>query len=265
MSKKYNVAVVGATGLVGETMISILEERNFPVDKLHLLASSRSAGKTLKFGKQKITVQDLSTFDFKGVDIGLFSAGGSVSAEHAPRAAKAGCVVIDNTSWFRQEEDIPLVVPEVNPEAIAGYKNRGIIANPNCSTIQMLVALKPLRDAFGIHRIIVSTYQAVSGAGRRHMEDLAKQTALLMNGRPADSKSPWPSGCTMIRMSSISIGVWSSCSAPYSATKRIASPTTPAVVEPRPWPWPHLRWTIFPSIQCPAIRNRRWTWASAGT
>jgi aspartate-semialdehyde dehydrogenase len=188
MSKKYNVAVVGATGLVGETMMSILEERNFPVGDIHLLASSRSAGETLKFGKRKVTVRDLSTFDFKGVDIGLFSAGGSVSAEYAPRAAEAGCVVIDNTSFFRQVEDIPLVVPEVNPEAIAAYTNHGIIANPNCSTIQMLVALKPLRDAFGIHRIIVSTYQAVSGAGRRHMEDLAKQTALLMNGRPTDSE-----------------------------------------------------------------------------
>jgi aspartate-semialdehyde dehydrogenase len=188
MSKKYNVAVVGATGLVGETMLSILEERKFPVDELHLLASSRSAGETLKFGARRITVQDLANFDFKGVDIGLFSAGGSVSDVYAPRAADAGCVVIDNTSRFRQEEDIPLVVPEVNPQALAAYTNRRIIANPNCSTIQMLVALKPLHDAFGISRIVVSTYQAVSGAGRRHMEDLARQTALLMNGRPFESE-----------------------------------------------------------------------------
>lgn len=188
MSKTYNVAVVGATGLVGETMISVLEERKFPVNELTLLASSRSAGEVVKFGTRRVTVQDLENFDFAGIDIALFSAGGSVSDVHAPRAADAGCIVIDNTSRFRQEEDIPLVVPEVNPEALAGYRNRGIIANPNCSTIQMLVALKPIYDAVGIDRIVVSTYQAVSGAGRRHMEDLARQTALLMNGRPFESE-----------------------------------------------------------------------------
>lgn len=188
MSEKFNVAVVGATGLVGETMISVLEERKFPVDELHLLASSRTAGKVVKFGNKRVTVQDLATFDFKGVDIGLFSAGSSVSEEYAPKAADAGCVVIDNTSRFRREKDIPLIVPEVNPEALVGYTNRRIIANPNCSTIQMLVALKPLYDAVGIEKIVVSTYQAVSGAGRRHMEDLAKQTALMMNGRPFESE-----------------------------------------------------------------------------
>jgi len=188
MSKTYNVAVVGATGLVGETMIKILEQRKFPVGDLHLLASSRSAGETIKFGRRKIQVGDLAEFDFADTQIGLFSAGGSVSGEHAPRAAEAGCVVIDNTSRFRYEDDIPLVVPEVNPEAIASYRNRGIIANPNCSTIQMLVALKPIYDEAGIERIVVSTYQAVSGAGRRHMEDLARQTALLMNGKPFESE-----------------------------------------------------------------------------
>jgi len=188
MSEKFNVAVVGATGLVGEAMISILEERKFPVDELHLLASSRSAGKVVMFGTKRIIVQDLADFDFKGVDIALFSAGSGVSEEYAPKAADAGCVVIDNTSRFRQDKDIPLVVPEVNPEALAGYVNRKIIANPNCSTIQMLVALKPLHDAVGIQKIVVSTYQAVSGAGRRHVEDLAKQTALMMNGRPFESE-----------------------------------------------------------------------------
>jgi len=188
MSKTYDVAVVGATGLVGETMISVLEQRKFPVGELHLLASSRSAGQTMTFRNKKVRVKDLAEFDFTGVQIGLFSAGGSVSGEHAPRAAAAGCVVIDNTSRFRQDADIPLVVPEVNPGAIAEYRNRGIIANPNCSTIQMLVALKPIYDEGGIERIVVSTYQAVSGAGRRHMEDLARQTALLMNGKPFESE-----------------------------------------------------------------------------
>jgi aspartate-semialdehyde dehydrogenase len=183
MSKLYDVAVVGATGAVGEAMISILEERNFPVGKLYPLASSRSAGKTVMFRGKPVAVTDLAEFDFSQAQIGLFSAGGSISAEFAPKAGAAGCVVIDNTSHFRQEEDIPLVVPEVNPEALAGYTRRNIIANPNCSTIQMLVALKPIYDAVGIERINVATYQAVSGTGKEAIEELASQTAHLLNGQ----------------------------------------------------------------------------------
>ena len=185
MSKLYDVAVVGATGAVGEAMISILEQRNFPVGKLYPLASSRSAGKTVMFRGKSVAVTDLAEFDFSKVQIGLFSAGGSISAEFAPKAGAAGCVVIDNTSHFRQEEDIPLVVPEVNPEALAGYTRRNIIANPNCSTIQMLVALKPIYDAVGIERINVATYQAVSGTGKEAIEELASQTARLLNGQEA--------------------------------------------------------------------------------
>ena len=187
MSKKYNVAVVGATGLVGETMARVLEERDFPVEDFFPLASERSAGAKLRFGKREHTVGILDEFDFAGADIAMFSAGGSVSADHAPRAAAAGCVVIDNTSQFRYDDDVPLVVPEVNPDALAQFRQRNIIANPNCSTIQMLVALKPLRDAAGIERIDVATYQSVSGAGRSHMEELARQTALLLNGKPVES------------------------------------------------------------------------------
>ncbi len=185
MSKKFNVAVVGATGAVGETMLSILQERNFPVENIYALASSRSAGSTIRFNGKTVVVEELEKFDFKGVDIGLFSPGASVSKIHAPRAAEAGCVVVDNTSEFRYVDDIPLVVPEVNPHAIADYKNKGIIANPNCSTIQMLVALKPIHDAATIERINVCTYQAVSGTGKEAIEELAKQTAELLNGRPA--------------------------------------------------------------------------------
>jgi len=188
MSKQYNVAVVGATGAVGETMISILEQRNFPVAELYPLASSRSAGKTVSFKGKQIVIQDLAEFDFSQADIGLFSAGGSVSKDFAPKAAEAGCVVIDNTSHFRRDDDIPLVVPEVNPEALAGYSRRNIIANPNCSTIQMLVALKPIYDAVGIERINVATYQAVSGTGKEAIEELAGQTARLLNGQPAEAK-----------------------------------------------------------------------------
>jgi aspartate-semialdehyde dehydrogenase len=184
MSRTFNVAVVGATGAVGETMLSILEEREFPVGKLYALASKRSAGRTVEFRGRSVDVQDLETFDFKGVEIGLFSPGASVSKIYAPKAAAAGCVVIDNTSQFRYDPDIPLVVPEVNPHAVAGYKNRGIIANPNCSTIQMLVALKPLHDAARIERINVCTYQSVSGTGKEAMEELARQTANLLNGKP---------------------------------------------------------------------------------
>jgi len=181
MSKEFDVAVVGATGAVGETMVSILEQRNFPVRNLYPLASSRSAGSKIQFKGKNITVQDLATFDFSQAQIGLFSAGGSVSADYAPKAAGAGCVVVDNTSHFRYDDDIPLVVPEVNPHAIANYKNRGIIANPNCSTIQMLVALKPIYDAVGIERINVATYQAVSGTGKEAIEELAAQTTALLN------------------------------------------------------------------------------------
>jgi len=181
MSKEFDVAVVGATGAVGETMVSILEQRKFPVRNLYPLASSRSAGSKIQFKGKNITVQDLATFDFSQAQIGLFSAGGSVSADYAPKAAAAGCVVVDNTSHFRYDDDIPLVVPEVNPHAIANYKNRGIIANPNCSTIQMLVALKPIYDAVGIERINVATYQAVSGTGKEAIEELAAQTTALLN------------------------------------------------------------------------------------
>jgi aspartate-semialdehyde dehydrogenase len=184
MSKGYRVAVLGATGLVGDTMISVLEERDFPVSELFPLASNRSLGKTVQLKGKSYPVLDVATFDFSKADIGLFSAGASVSAQYAPIAAAAGCVVIDNTSQFRYEDDIPLVVPEVNPHAIARYKTRGIIANPNCSTIQMLVALKPLHDAAGITRINVATYQSVSGAGKEAVDELAQQTAELLNGRP---------------------------------------------------------------------------------
>jgi aspartate-semialdehyde dehydrogenase len=188
MTQTYNIAVVGATGAVGEAMIAILEERNFPVGTLYPLASSRSAGKSIKFHGKSIRVTDLAEFDFSQVQIGLFSAGGDISQEYAPKAAAAGCVVVDNTSHFRREPDIPLIVPEVNPEALAGYSVRNIIANPNCSTIQMLVALKPIYDAVGIERINVATYQAVSGTGKEAIEELAGQTARLLNGKEVECK-----------------------------------------------------------------------------
>jgi len=183
MNREYDVAVVGATGAVGEAMISILEERNFPVRKLYLLASARSAGKSIMFHGKSVRVTDLAEFDFSQVQIGLFSAGASISEKFAPIAAAAGCVVVDNTSQFRRDEDVPLIVPEVNIEALAGYSARNIIANPNCSTIQMLVALKPIYDAVGIERINVATYQAVSGTGKEAIEELAGQTASLLNGQ----------------------------------------------------------------------------------
>ena len=188
MSKAWNVAVLGATGLVGEMLLTVLEERKFPVQELFPLASERSLGKTVKFNGRAVRVIDAASFDFKRAQLGLFSAGGEVSADYAPKAAAAGCVVIDNTSHFRYEADIPLVVPEVNAAAIAQYTQRGIIANPNCSTIQMLVALKPIYDAVGIERINVATYQSVSGAGRKAVEELAEQTAQLLNGRPVEPK-----------------------------------------------------------------------------
>lgn len=184
MSRQWRVAVVGATGLVGETMIQVLAERKFPVKELFPLASSRSTGKTVEFEGRHYRVEDLASFDFSRADIALFSAGSEISAEYAPKAAAAGCVVIDNTSQFRYEADVPLVVPEVNPHAIAQFRNRNIIANPNCSTIQMVVALKPIHDAVGIERINVATYQSVSGAGKDAVEELAGQTAALLNGRP---------------------------------------------------------------------------------
>ncbi len=186
MTKTYDVAVVGATGAVGEAHIEILEQREFPVGSLYLLASERSAGQFVKFGDKSVRVGLLEQFDFSNVQIALFSAGASVSAEYVPKAVAAGCVVIDNTSHFRYDDDIPLVVPEVNPHAVAGYKQRGIIANPNCSTIQMLVALKPIYDAVGIETITVSTYQSVSGSGRRGVTELAGQTARLLNGLQAE-------------------------------------------------------------------------------
>lgn len=186
MSEKYDVAVVGATGAVGEAMLEILAQRKFPVGKVHALASERSIGKTVKFGNRDLPVSDLAEFDFSQVKIGLFSAGAAVSAKYAPIAASAGCVVIDNTSQFRYDDSIPLVVPEVNAHMIAAYKDHGIIANPNCSTIQLVVALKPIYDAVGIERINVATYQSVSGAGRSAVEELARQSAAMLNGRPVE-------------------------------------------------------------------------------
>ena len=186
MSKTFDVAVVGATGAVGETMLEILHERNFPVGEVHALASSRSAGKRVAFGEKQLVVKDLAEFDFNTVQIGLFSPGASVSKIYAPLAAAAGCVVIDNTSQFRYDDDKPLIVPEVNAHAMAKYKDTGIIANPNCSTIQMLVALKPIHDAARITRLNVATYQAVSGTGKEAIEELGGQTARLLNAQPID-------------------------------------------------------------------------------
>ena len=186
MSKLYNVAVVGATGAVGRTMLSIMEQRKCPVDNLYLLASERSAGEKITYNNKQYIVENLADFDFSKAQIGLFSPGASVSAVYAPKAGAAGCVVIDNTSQFRYEEDIPLIVPEVNAHAIAQYTKTNIIANPNCSTIQMMVALKPIKDAVGIKRINVCTYQAVSGTGKKAIDELAGQTAKLLSGKDAD-------------------------------------------------------------------------------
>lgn len=179
--KKANIAVVGATGAVGETILKIMQERNFPVDQLFPIASSRSAGSKIEFNGEWIVVQDLEKFDFSQAQIALFASGGSTSEVYAPKAVEAGCMVVDNSSHFRYDEDIPLVIPEVNPHAVADYKKRGIIANPNCSTTQMLVALKPIYDAVGIKRINVATYQAVSGTGKDAIQELATQTANLLN------------------------------------------------------------------------------------
>ena len=181
----YKVAVVGASGNVGREMLATLKERNFPISEIVALASARSAGTDVSFGDDDLKIQDLAKYDFKGTDIVLSSAGAKISAEFAPRATAAGAVVIDNTSHYRMDPDVPLVVPEVNPEAIADYKKKGIIANPNCSTIQMVVALKPLHDAATIKRVVVCTYQSVSGAGKEAMDELFNQTrAIFMNGSP---------------------------------------------------------------------------------
>jgi aspartate-semialdehyde dehydrogenase len=187
MSKTYKVAVVGATGAVGEVMLAVLAERKFPVSELVALASERSAGGEVAFGNREVMVRDLATFDPTGVDIALFSAGGAISKQYAPKFAAAGAVVIDNSSAFRQDDDVPLVVAEVNPEMVR-QRPRGIIANPNCSTMQMLVALAPLHRAAGIERINVATYQSVSGTGRRALEELGRQTAGLLNFQPVESE-----------------------------------------------------------------------------
>ncbi|MGH8282287.1 MAG: aspartate-semialdehyde dehydrogenase [Gammaproteobacteria bacterium] len=190
--KTFDVAVVGVTGAVGNAMLEILAERKFPVGKLSALASERSAGKRVGFNGTQLKVENLAKFDFSKIQIALFSPGSKVSMEYAPKAAADGCVVIDNTSCFRYEPDVPLVVPEVNPETVAQYKSRGIIANPNCSTIQMVVALKPIYDAVGIERINVATYQSVSGAGARGIEELARQTARLLNGQTLEPGGKFP-------------------------------------------------------------------------
>jgi len=187
----YVVAVIGATGNVGREILNILYDRRFPVSKVIALASERSVGQEVSFGDDEVLkVEELATFDFKGVDIALSSPGAKISAMHSPRAAAAGCVVIDNTSHFRMDPDVPLVVPEVNPQAIARYKKKGIIANPNCSTIQMVMALKPLHDAFKIKRVVVSTYQSTSGKGKDAMDELFNQTkGIYANQSPAQTKS----------------------------------------------------------------------------
>ena len=186
MKKNFDIAVVGATGAVGQAMLEVLAERQFPVGKVHALASERSVGKTVDFGGKQLTVENLDTFDFSEVQLGIFSPGASVSKIYAPKAAAAGCVVVDNTSQFRNDDDKALVVPEVNRHALDVYTDTNIVANPNCSTIQMVVALKPIHDAVGIKRINVATYQAVSGSGSDGIEELASQTARLLNGKPAE-------------------------------------------------------------------------------
>lgn len=185
-NRTFDIAVLGATGAVGETIISVLEERGFPVGKLYALASEKSAGNSVLFNQKPIVVEDVSTFDFSKVQIGLFSAGSKVSEKYAPIAAEQGCVVIDNTSCFRMDPEVPLIIPEVNASQIAQYVEKNIIANPNCSTIQMLVALKPIYDAVGIDRINVATYQSVSGTGKAAISELANQTAALLSGKNID-------------------------------------------------------------------------------
>ncbi len=190
MSKQYKVAVVGATGAVGEVMLSILAEREFPASDVVALASERSAGTKVAFGDDELVVQDLATFDPAAIDIALFSAGGAISKEYAPKFAAAGAVVIDNSSTFRYDDDVPLVVSEVNPEQVR-HRPRGIIANPNCSTMQLMPVLAPLHKRYGIERINVATYQSVSGGGRSAMEELGRQTAALLSFQdPEPSKFP---------------------------------------------------------------------------
>jgi aspartate-semialdehyde dehydrogenase len=186
--REVAIAVVGATGAVGQAMLEILAERDFPISRLYPLASARSKGDTIRFKDKPLYVEDVAEFDFSQVQLALFSAGGAVSAEYGPIAAGKGCLVIDNTSYFRMEPDVPLVVPEVNPEAVADYVHRNIIANPNCSTIQLVVALKPIYDAVGIERINIATYQAVSGAGRSGVEELATQTAGILSAARSKQK-----------------------------------------------------------------------------
>jgi aspartate-semialdehyde dehydrogenase len=185
MNRKFKLAVVGATGAVGEALLDILHQREFPVSEVIALASKNSAGEPVNYGRRELLVQDLAECDFAGIDLALFSAGGAVSREYAPRAVAAGCVVVDNTSEFRYDDDVPLVIPEVNPEALDGFRQRGIVANPNCSTMQMLVALGPIHRAVGIERINVATYQSVSGGGRRAMEELGRQTADMLGFKTA--------------------------------------------------------------------------------
>lgn len=188
MSKKINIAIVGATGAVGRTFLEILEQRQFPVEKLYLLASERSEGEVLLFNGRSHRVKNLESFDFAKVQMAFFSAGSTLSAKYVPKAAEAGCIVIDNSSQFRYDPEVPLIVPEVNPQALIQYHNKNIIANPNCSTIQMVVALKPIYDQAGIKRINVTTYQSVSGAGNKGVEELAKQAADLLNGQATENK-----------------------------------------------------------------------------
>ncbi len=186
MSMTYDVAIVGATGLVGETLLSLLEERSFPVGDIYLLASERSAGVKIQFKEKSISVENLQDFDFSQAQLAWFCAGGAISEKYAPIAADANCIVIDNSSFFRNDFDVPLVIPEVNPDSIINYSARNIIANPNCSTIQMLLAIAPIHKEVGIERINVSTYQAVSGSGKQGLEELAKQTTSLLNARDVE-------------------------------------------------------------------------------
>jgi len=188
MSKSFNVAVTGATGAVGNQVIACLEDRDFPVKNLKLLATRRSAGRKLRFKGEEIPVEELTESSFRGVDIGIFSAGGAISEKYAPVAAKDGCIVVDNSAAWRMNPDVPLVVPEVNPDAVAKYSDKGIIANPNCSTIQMVVALAPIHKEAGIKRIVVSTYQAVSGTGKKAIDELYNQTKAILNSLEPEKK-----------------------------------------------------------------------------
>ena len=187
-AKKFNIAVAGATGAVGNQMIACLEERSFPIETIKLLASARSVGRRLDFRGESIAVEELTESSFKGVDVALFSAGGGISEKFAPLAAKDGCVAIDNSSAWRMDPEVPLVVPEINPHAIAQYKNKGIIANPNCSTIQMVVALHPLHQKYGVRRVVVSTYQSVSGTGQNAIDELDHQTRAILNFKEHEKK-----------------------------------------------------------------------------